>query len=334
MKESLAIIGTGIAGMACAHMLQHKYDLTIYEKNHYVGGHTNTVTVNEDGKDVFIDTGFMVFNQVTYPLLTKLFADLNVPVKKTDMSFSVQHVPGGLEYSGSGLNGLFAQRKNILNAAHIKMLIQIGRFNQDSIEILDDPSFDDYTLKRYMDEKGYGSDIMWKYLIPMSSAVWSTPMDQMLGFPAKTLVRFFYNHGFLGLNTQHQWYTVVNGSKTYRDIIIRPFKEKIEINNPVVQVIRKDGKVSIQTKHNGAKIVDRVIVACHGDEALGLIDDPTPGEANLLSTFKYQKNLAALHTDDSVMPKLKRAWSSWTMSWVSSTESVVWVRKPNGPGGG
>ncbi len=330
-KPTIAVIGTGIAGMASAHWLQHKFDLTIYEKNDYAGGHTNTITVDEDGKEVFIDTGFMVFNQVTYPLLTKLFAALNVPTKKTDMSFSVQHVPSGLEYSGSGLNGLFAQRKNMLNPAHIKMLIQIGRFNRESVKILENKTYDGYSLAAYIKEEGYGDDMLWKYLIPMSSAVWSTPMDRMLQFPVKTLVRFFYNHGFLGLNTQHQWYTVVNGSKTYRDLLIKPFKEKIEVNNPVVKVVRENGKAVVHSK-NGTKTFDKVIFASHGDEALNMISNPTKDEERLLSKFKYQENLATVHTDKSIMPKTKRAWSSWnyrmdnkhasTVYWMNSLQQV------------
>jgi len=334
--EKLAIIGTGIAGMACAHFLQKKYDLTIYEKNDYVGGHTNTITVDEDGKDVFVDTGFMVFNHVTYPLLTKLLEELKVPAKKTDMSFSVQHLPSGLEYCGSGVSGLFAQRKNIFSFRHIRMLMQIGRFNKESLKILNDPKYDNYSLGRYMKEEGYDDDMLWKYLIPMSSAVWSTPMDLMLEFPAKTLVRFFFNHGFLGLDTQHQWYTVINGSKSYRDIIIKPFKEKIEVNNAVVKVSRENNKVIVHTRNGFPKIFDKVIFACHGDETFQLIEQPTSEEERLLSKFKYQKNIATLHTDESVMPKTKSAWSSWnyrieeknkqlfpsTIYWMNSLQQV------------
>ncbi len=311
MKESLAIIGTGIAGMACAHFLQHKYDLTIYEKNDYIGGHTNTIRVDEDGKDIFIDTGFMVFNHVTYPLLTKLFNDLQVPTKKTNMSFSVQHIPSGLEYCGSGLNGLFAQRKNIFSLRYIKMLMQIGRFNKESIKILDDPTYDEYSLGEYIKKEGYDKDMLWKYLIPMSSAVWSSPMDKMLEFSAKTLIRFFYNHGFLGLNTQHQWHTVVDGSKTYRNILIAPFKEKIEINNAALKVSGENEKAVIRTKNGEKKIFNKVIIASHADEALAMLENPSSGEQQLLSKFKYQENIATLHTDENIMPKTKHAWSSW-----------------------
>jgi predicted NAD/FAD-binding protein len=334
--EKLAIIGTGIAGMGCAHFLQRKYELTIFEKNNYVGGHTNTLTVDEDGKEVYIDTGFMVFNHVTYPHLTKLFADLGVPTKKTDMSFSVQHVPSGLEYCGSGLNGLFAQRKNLFSIKHIRMLMQINRFNKESIAILDNPAYDNYSLGRYMKENGYGEDMVRKYLVPMSSAVWSTPMDLMLEFPAKTLVRFFYNHGFLGLNTQHQWYTVLNGSKTYRDKIIGPFKEKIETSNPAVKVKREGNKAVVTDAKGNSRTFDKVIFASHGDETLSMLVEPTITEQRLLSKFKYQVNIATLHTDESIMPRARKAWSSWnyrmenkkgelmpsTIYWMNSLQGV------------
>ncbi len=309
--KSIAIIGTGIAGMACAHYLQNKYEIALFEKNDYVGGHTNTITVDENGTPVHIDTGFMVFNHITYPNLTKLFKELNVPTMKTDMSFSVQHVPSNLEYNGSGLNGLFSQRKNIFNVRFIKMLKQINRFNEESIKILDDPAYDSYSLDKYITEKKFGDDMLWKYLIPMSSAVWSTPMDLMLEFPVKTLIRFFYNHGFLGLKTQHQWYTVVNGSKSYRDILIKPFKDKIQLNNAAVRVKKENDKAVIETQKGNRQVFDKVIFACHGDEALQLLETPTKDEQRLLSTFKYQNNTAILHTDENVMPKLKRVWSAW-----------------------
>lgn len=309
--EKLAIIGSGIAGMGAAYFLNGNYDITVFEKNNYVGGHTNTVTVNEDGNYVFIDTGFMVFNKVTYPNLTKLFDILNVPVKPTSMSFSVSHLESGLEFSGSGLNGLFSQRRNIFNPRYIKMLMQINRFNAECLETLNDSKFSDYSLADYIEEKKYGNDFLYKYLIPMSSAVWSTPPDMMLKFPAKTLVRFFYNHGFLGLNTQHQWYTVENGSRTYRDKIIEQYKNKIKIGNGVKQVQRDNDGIKVITIDGAVHSFNKVIFASHADESLAMLSTPTNLEFEILSKFKYQYNKATLHTDKSVMPKTKRAWSSW-----------------------
>jgi uncharacterized protein len=309
--EKLAIIGTGIAGMGCAHLLQKKYDLTIFEQDNYVGGHTNTIAVNEDGTDVFMDTGFMVFNFETYPNLCQLFDEIKAPIKKTEMSFSVQHTETGLEYCGSGLDGLFAQRKNIFNLRYIKMLMQITRFNKESVRILEDKKFENYSLQQYINEFKYGEDMLWKYLIPMSSAVWSTPMEEMLAFPIVTLVRFFKNHGFLGLNTQHQWYTLQNGSQAYREILIAPFKERIQLNNGVVSVKRENNKAVVTTVNGKQETFDKVIFASHADQTLRLLEQPTALEQRLLTPFKYQKNTATVHTDEAIMPQHKKVWSSW-----------------------
>lgn len=334
--EKLAIIGTGIAGMGCAHLLQKKYDLTLFEQNNYVGGHTNTVSVDEDGKQVHMDTGFMVFNFETYPNLCKLFEEIKAPIKKTDMSFSVQHVPTGLEYCGSGLNGLFAQRKNIFSAKYIKMLMEISRFNKISIQILDDPKYKDHSLAQYIKEFGFSEDMLWKYLVPMSSAVWSTPMEKMLDFPAVTLIRFFKNHGFLGLNTQHQWYTLQNGSQAYREILIAPFKDRIHINSEVKKVKRQNGKAIVILNNGSEQEFDKVIFASHADQTLAMLESPTEEEKRLLSPFKYEKNKATVHTDENIMPKTKKTWSSWnyrieerngkqiptTIYWMNSLQGV------------
>ncbi|HVX51527.1 MAG TPA: FAD-dependent oxidoreductase [Chitinophagaceae bacterium] len=335
--EKLGIIGTGIAGMGCAHLLQHRYELTIFEQNDYVGGHTNTISVNEEGKPVYMDTGFMVFNYVTYPNLCRLFEEIKAPVKKTDMSFSVQYVPAGLEYCGSGLNGLFAQRKNIFSPRFIKMLLQIGRFNKESVKVLDNPAYDNYSIRQFITEFGFGDDMLWKYLVPMSAAVWSTPMEKMLDFPAVTLIRFFKNHGFLGLNTQHQWYTLEGGSESYKKILTGPFKNRIQLNNGAVRVSKSgDGKAVVQTINGSSHTFDKLIFACHADEALQLLAIPTGDEQRLLSPFKYQQNIATVHTDKNVMPRNKKVWSSWnyrieeangkllptTIYWMNSLQGV------------
>jgi uncharacterized protein len=309
--EKLAIIGTGIAGMGAAYFLNKDYDITLFEKNNYVGGHTNTAVVKEKLQDIYIDTGFMVFNKITYPNLTKLFEKLYVTIRKTSMSFSVLHLTSGLEYAGTGLNGLFAQRKNLMNPGFIKMLFQINRFNKVCIETLENPVYADYTIEEYVKEKEFGEDFLNKYLVPMSSAVWSSPPDLMLNFPIKTIVRFFHNHGFLGLNKQHQWYTVVNGSRSYREILIKQFKDRIHTGNGVQKVWRENGKVKILTDKNETHYFDKVIFASHADETLNMLADPTGLEIELLSKFKYQYNKATLHTDVKIMPKNKKVWSSW-----------------------
>ena len=258
-----------------------------------------------------MDTGFMVFNFQTYPNLCKLFDEIKAPIKKTDMSFSVQHQPSGLEYCGSGLNGLFAQRKNIFNASYLKMLLEINRFNKESIKILDNPQYINYSLRDYIKEFKFSDDMLWKYLVPMSSAVWSTPMNLMLDFPAVSLVRFFKNHGFLGLDTQHQWYTLQGGSQAYRELLIKPFQDKIQINKGVKAVKIINEKVMITTNDQKEHMVDKVIFASHADQTLRMLEQPTADQKRLLSEFKYQKNIATVHTDESVMPHLKSVWSSW-----------------------
>ena len=322
--EKVAIIGTGIAGMGCGHLLQYKYHLTFYEEQDYIGGHTNTITLEEHGEPVYIDTGFMVFNQQTYPQLSRLFDKIHAPVKTTDMSFSVQYLPDHLEYSGSSLNHLFAQRRNLFNPAFLKMLMQINRFNKESVAILDQPKYENYSIGKYISEFGYSQDMLWKYLIPMSSAVWSTPMEQILDFPAVSLIRFFKNHGFLGLDTQHQWYTLHNGSQSYRELLIKPFKDRIQLRKKVVEVSRMaDGKVSVLAADGSSAIYDRVILACHADQAYGMVKDKTPDELRLLSKFNYQPNKAVLHTDGNLMPKKKLAWSSWNYRVEKQGDALV-----------
>ena len=334
--QKLAIIGTGIAGMGCAHFLHQKYDITLFEELDYIGGHTNTVTVMENGKPVYIDTGFMVFNYQTYPHLCELFKEIEAPVKKTDMSFSVQYLPNGLEYSGSSIKHLFAQKRNIFNPSFLKMLMHINRFNKESVAILDDPKYVDYSLGQYIKEFGYSQDMLWKYLIPMSAAVWSTPMEQILDFPAVSLIRFFKNHGFLGLNTQHQWYTLHQGSQAYREKLIAPFKDKIKINNKVLAVERlTNGKVWVTTAKGEQLEFDKVVMASHADQTFQIVKNKTIDEERLLSKFKYQPNRAVLHTDQNQMPKKKLAWSSWNYRVekhgdVLMPSTIYWMNKLQG----
>ena len=238
----LAIIGTGIAGLGCAHFLHRRFDLTLFEQNDYAGGHTHTIDVAERGRlaPVAIDTGFMVFNRTTYPLLTRLFAQLDVAVKPAPMSFSVRHADRGLEFCGSSLNLLFAQRRNLFRPRFYRMLREVARFNREAVAALGRPDIAELTLGEYVRERGYGDDFFSLYLAPMSSAVWSTPPELMLTFPAATLLRFFHNHGFLGLHTQHPWLTVVGGARSYVEKISAPWRNRLRLRDSAILVSRTE----------------------------------------------------------------------------------------------
>lgn len=310
-KPRLAILGTGISGLGCAHLLQHRYDLTLYEAGSHVGGHSNTVTVPEDGRELAIDTGFMVFNHQTYPLLCRLFRDLGVETKRTDMSFSLSHQPTGYEWNGGSLDRIFGQRKNLLSPRFWRFLLKIHRFNQETVAALDDPAYASMTLREYAAARGYGQDFLDLYLIPMGAAVWSAPPEEMLDFPARTLMRFWFNHGFLGMDTRHPWWTVVDGSRQYVRKLIAPFRDRIRLDTPVQRVERREGKVIVQARGQAAETYDKVILATHAPTSLALLADPTPLESELLGRFRYQPNLATLHTDTRFMPRERRCWAAW-----------------------
>ncbi len=227
------------------------------------------------------------------------------------MSFSVQYRPLNLEFSGSSLNHLFAQRRNLFNPRYIRMLLNINRFNREAVDALENPAYEEYTVLRYVTERRYGDDFLNAYLIPMSSAVWSTPPEKMLSFPARTLIRFFHNHGFLGLHTQHPWRTVTGGARSYVQKMTAGWRDKIRLNAAVSGVRRREGRVEVTLEDGSRRAFDRAIIASHADQALRMLSDPTPLERGLLSAFKYQYNKTLLHSDASVMPRTKRAWSSW-----------------------
>lgn len=333
MKPKLAIVGTGISGMACGHFLQNDFDIYLYEQNGHIGGHSLTAEADESGRQIPIDMGFMVFNKKTYPNLTRLFDELNVPYKKSNMSFSVQHLPMGLEYCGSGLNHLFGQRKNIFNRRHWRMLFQINRFNKEAINALESGQYDSLSLEEYVKARGYGEDFFELYIIPMSSAIWSTPSELMLKFPATTLLHFFHNHGFLGLKTQHQWLTPDGGSKEYVKRLTAPFKNRIQTQNAIQKVQRAGNRAVIHTQNGTSDEYDKVILASHADQSLNLLDCPDDEEKAVLSNFRYQHNVATLHTDASSMPKNKLCWASWNYRIKRNAEgklsprTLYWMNK-------
>lgn len=310
-RPRLAIIGTGISGLGCAHFLHRQFDLTLFEAGDYIGGHTNTVTVTEDGRELPIDTGFMVFNHVTYPLLCRLFDELGVETKPTDMSFSLTHEPTGYEWNGGGLKKIFGQRKNLFSLRFWRFILQIHRFNGETIAAMNDPRFERMTLREYAAARGYGQDFLDLYVIPMGSAVWSTPPERMLDFPARTLMHFWFNHGFLAMNTRHPWWTVCDGSRQYVRKIIPPFADRIRLNTPVARIERATSGITVIPQTGAPEKFDKIILATHTPTSLKLLAEPTPLEQEILSPFHYQPNVATLHTDERLMPRTRRCWAAW-----------------------
>ncbi len=310
MRERIGIIGSGIAGMGAAWQLRNHANITLIEREARPGGHTNTVTVEENGQEVPIDTGFIVFNHATYPNLVRLFEELGVETKPSEMSFSVQHVPSGLEYNGMGLDKLFAQRGNILNPRFHALVFQILRFFRVARALLDKPDSLNCTVAEFVHRNALGVDFLNLYLIPMSSAVWSTDPRQMLDFPALSLIRFFQNHGFLGVTTHHPWFTVSGGSRTYRDKLLAHLRP-VQLPAKAVEVKESETSATVRIKDGTVREFDRVIIAAHADEALAMLATPDEAHSRLLGAFGYQKNTATLHTDHSVMPRIRRAWASW-----------------------
>lgn len=315
-RMRIAIIGTGISGLGAAWLLHKHHDITVYEKNAYIGGHSRTVEVNASDGTVAVDTGFIVFNHRNYPLLTKLFTQLNVPVAKSDMSFGASIQNSWLEYGTQHLSNVFTQRRNILRPAFWGMIRDVLKFNKHAKRYLDkDPSI---TLGQCLHELGMGRWFREYFLLAMGGAIWSTPLSQMLAFPAHSFIRFFDNHGLLSLNDHPQWYTVVGGSREYVERLTSPFKDHIRLNNGVKAVERWSSGVTVIDRQGKTEQFDQVIFACHADQALTMLKNPNADERRVLGSFRYQNNRMVLHSDTSLMPKHKGAWASWV--YLSETQ--------------
>ena len=306
----MAIIGTGISGMAAAYYLRDVYDITIFEKNDYVGGHANTIEVEEDDISIPVDTGFIVFNHITYPNLVHFFKELEVPIQKSDMSFSVYNLESGWQWAGDHFFTLFAQRKNLFSLPFWNFLREIKYFNKRARFDLKNKNFNEKSVIDYVKEHRFSDRFLNNFLVPMGSAIWSTPIQKMMDFPIETLIRFFQNHGFLGMNTQHQWYTVTGGSRIYMEKIQKKLKKKVKVNEKVHKVHQARDRVYVKTQKETAAF-DRLLIATHADDALDILENPTKIQKELLNCFQYEKNQAILHTDIRVMPPLKRIWASW-----------------------
>jgi predicted NAD/FAD-binding protein len=305
----IAIVGTGISGLGSAFLLNPDHDITVYEKAARIGGHSRTVTVDHDGQAIPVDTGFIVFNRPNYPNLTGLFAHLGVPTHASDMTFAASIKDGWLEWGLKDLDSVIGQRRNLLRPRFGLLVRDVLKFNaqaQDTVE-----RHPELNVQGLIDKLGLGDWFRRFYLLPMSGAIWSCPPCEMMNFPARTLVRFFANHHLMSFTGQPQWRTVTGGSQEYVGRLTAPFAHRIRTNCAAVAVTRQDGKVQIKDAQGGAATYDQVVMASHGDETLGLLKDADREEQDALSPFRYQKNIAVLHRDESIMPRRRRCWASW-----------------------
>ncbi len=309
--RKLVVVGTGIAGMACAYLLRDKYDITVYEKNDYAGGHTNTVNVPEGNRSLPIDSGFMVYNETTYPNLVRFFRQLGVESRNTSMSFSVNDRASGFETSFTSLTTFFPSLGSALSPRRYKLLLQLKRLFPLAKSYLADESAKPMTLAEFAQIHQIGEDATHRFLVPMAAAIWSTPSNRILDYPAQTLFRFLANHGMLGFGDQFQWKTLVGGSQQYKDKLLEKIGHKIQLSQGVRQLRRTPRGVEIMDETGRRVDFDLAIVATHADQALALLAEPDTQERKLLSSFHYNTNPVALHTDSSIMPTRKRAWASW-----------------------
>lgn len=310
----IAVVGGGISGMVAAHLLCHDHDITLFEADDRIGGHTHTVPVREDGRDIPVDTGFIVFNDWTYPNFCKLIDRLGVAWQPSDMSFSVTCRRTGLEYQGSSLSGLFAQRSNLFRPAFLGMLADILRFHRDAKAVVAEGATsagDDFPLNDFVRRQGYGRAFIDHYLTPMASAIWSADPAGLNDFPVRYMAGFYKNHGMLNIWNRPQWRVIRGGSHQYIGPLTEPYRERIRLSTPVQSVTRHADHVEIKTERFGIERFDAAILACHSDQALAMLADPSPQEREILGAIPYQANETTLHTDISILPSRRRAWASW-----------------------
>ncbi|MFV1871914.1 MAG: NAD(P)/FAD-dependent oxidoreductase [Oleiphilus sp.] len=310
--QKIAVIGSGIAGLTAAHVLSREHQVSLFEANDYLGGHTHTQDVELAGKHYPVNTGFIVFNDWTYPNFIKLMDQLGVESEDSNMSFSVRCENTGLEYNGTSLNSLFAQRSNLFKPKFLFMVKDILRFNKQTVELLASEQVDDdQTLGQFVKQNNYSDAFVNYYIVPMGAAIWSASVDVMMDFPLRFFLKFFNNHGMLSVDERPQWRVLKGGSRSYIEPITRPFNDRIFLNTPIKKVSRDANGVDIISAKGETHRFDQVVFACHSDQALAMLAQPTSQESDILGSIPYQNNHVVLHTDTRLMPKRKLAWASW-----------------------
>ena len=318
----IAVLGAGISGLGSAYILSKKHEVDLYEKDNRLGGHARTTIVNDEDKIFGVDTGFLVFNHPTYPLLTKLFEQLNVKIENSDMSFAFWDRDKNRAYNGSSVKGMFAQKRNFFSITHYKMIKDILTFNEIAIKDLKENNSNlDKSLGEYI--KNYSNAFKERYLLPMGAAIWSTPSDEMNLFPARTFLTFFKNHGLLGVSSHHQWLTVSNGSINYVNKIKEKISGKIFLNSDVIKVQREEKGVYLVHENGTKTFYDKVVLAMHAPQALEILENPTPKEVEILSAFKYKENSAVLHNDNNILYPNKKMYAAWNYTSTNSKNKAV-----------
>ena len=310
--KNIAIIGSGIAGLTSAYLLSKKHRVTVFEKAPIIGGHTATVDINLDGKSYAIDTGFIVFNNKTYPNFLMLLDELGIEKQATEMSFSVKNPSSNLEYNGHNLNTLFAQRRNILNPRFWYLIKEILRFNKLCKATHQKNQYQpNETLRHFLTAHDFSDYFSEHYILPMGAAIWSSSLAEMNQFPLQFFIKFFNNHGLLNITDRPQWYVIPKGSRRYLAPLTQRFSNNIYVNSDIKKVTRDNKKVQLHFSDNSIQVFDDVVIACHSDQALALLGDANEEESKILADMPYSENKVVLHTDKTLLPKKEIAWASW-----------------------
>ena len=325
VMKRIAVVGSGISGLAAAYFLSRRHEVHLFEKDDRLGGHTHTVMADSSSGPVALDTGFLVHNDRTYPRLVRLFSELDVDTLSSDMCFAVACAGTGLEYSSRGPRGFFAQMKNVVNPSHLGLLSEIFRFNREAPKLLASPEAETVTLGEFLQARGFSEVFVHRYLLPMASAIWSASLASIRAFPALTMIRFLDNHGLLAVTGQPQWKVVKGGSKTYIPKLTQPYDDRVVLSASIRGIARDEQGVTIRFHGREDRRFDEVVLACHGDQVLPLLEDATDVERDVFGGFRTTTNVAWLHTDESVLPVREAARASWNYRLLDDADAAPTV---------